>query len=55
MPLEVLRKPVASAIGRRLRCGAAMASAIDPEVLLHLSHNLRIREFVSGCDIDNAL
>jgi hypothetical protein len=33
----------------------AIASAIDPEVLLHLRHNLRIGEFVSGLDIDSAL
>lgn len=32
----------------------AIASAIDPEVLLHLRHNLRIGEFVSGLDIDRA-
>jgi hypothetical protein len=35
-----------------------MGSAINPEVLLHSRHNLRIREFVSvvsGLDIDSAL
>src|SRR5687768_2735516 len=33
----------------------AVASAIDPEVLLHLRNNLRIGEFVNGLDIDSAL
>jgi hypothetical protein len=30
-------------------------SAIDPEMLLHSRHNLRIREFVSGLNINSAL
>ena len=32
-----------------------MGSAINPEVLLHSRHNLRIRGFVSSLDIDSAL
>jgi len=34
---------------------AAIDSAIDEEVLLHSRHNLRIREFVSGLNIDGAV
>ncbi len=43
------------AIAAPVTCGAEIASAIDPEVVLHLRHNLRIREFVSGSDTNNAL
>jgi hypothetical protein len=32
-----------------------MGSAINPEVVGHSRHNLRIREFVSGVDIDVVL
>src|SRR5688572_11216354 len=53
-PLDYARNPLCRA-GAPVACGAAIVSAIEPEVLLHLRHNLRIREFVSGCDTNNAL
>jgi hypothetical protein len=33
----------------------AIDSAIDEEMLLHSRHNLRIREFVCGLNIDGAV